>query len=209
MSQAKAIVAPASYEAWLVDLDGTLYWATGVKFAMALELMFGGLGVARRLKQFRHEHETLRAEADSPLGDPFVQQLERAAKALGVTRQALEEDVRRWMIQRPKRYLSWFRRSKLLGEIERFRAEGGRTALVSDYPATEKLEALAARDLFDVVVASGETDGPRRLKPDPDGYLRAAQALGVAPPRCLVLGDRDDADGAAARAAGMGFRLIG
>jgi HAD superfamily hydrolase (TIGR01549 family) len=113
------------------------------------------------------------------------------------------------MIERPKRYLGWFRRKELLEEIRRFRAGGGRTALVSDYPATEKLAALAAAELFDVVVASGESDGPRRLKPDPDGYLRAAQALGVAPAKCLVVGDRDDADGAAARTAGMGFRLVG
>ncbi|MCB9916751.1 MAG: HAD hydrolase-like protein, partial [Planctomycetes bacterium] len=43
----------------------------------------------------------------------------------------------------------------------------------------------------------------------PDGYLEAARRLGVAPAECLVVGDRDDADGAAARAAGMAFRRIG
>ncbi len=199
----------ATHEAWLVDLDGTLYWATGVRLAMAVELALGGLRVAKRLKRFRHEQEALRLDPDVAPGDPFALQLDRTAQALGLPREELERDVRAWMIQRPKRYLAWFRRSKLLEEIRAFRAAGGRTALVSDYPATEKLEALGARDLFDVVVASGETDGPRRLKPNPDGYLRAAQALGIAPRRCLVLGDRDDADGAAARNAGMGFRLIG
>jgi HAD superfamily hydrolase (TIGR01509 family) len=59
-----------------------------------------------------------------------------------------------------------------------------------------------------VVVASGENGGPTRLKPHPDGMLRAARALGVEPSRCLVIGDRDDADGAAARAAGMAFRRV-
>ncbi|HEV8245640.1 MAG TPA: HAD family hydrolase, partial [Polyangiaceae bacterium] len=79
---------------------------------------------------------------------------------------------------------------------------------VSDYPAQRKLAALGTPELFDVVVASGEPGGPRRLKPHPEGFLRAAEALGVAPARCLVIGDREDADGLAARAAGMGFRLM-
>ncbi len=89
-----------------------------------------------------------------------------------------------------------------------FKAKGGRTALVSDYPAQRKLDALGCRELFDVIVANGEKNGPRRLKPDPEGYLLAAKLLEVAPAVCLVIGDRDDADGAAARAAGMGFRLV-
>ena len=101
-----------------------------------------------------------------------------------------------------------FRRQALLAEIEAFRGAGGRTALVSDYPAKRKLEALGASSLFDAVVASGEPGGPRRLKPHPDGLLRAAAALEVEPSVCLVIGDREDADGEAARAAGMAFRRI-
>jgi HAD superfamily hydrolase (TIGR01549 family) len=197
------------YTAWLVDLDGTLYWAPGVKLAMALELVLFGWGAARRLRRFRHEHEALRADPAAPEGDPFMLQLDRAARALHVDRDKLERDVRSWMIARPSRYLRWFRRSALLAEIREFKANGGRTGLVSDYPAREKLGALGARELFEVVVASGESPWPRRLKPDPDGYLRAAQALGVPPANCLVIGDRRDADGEAARKAGMGFRKIG
>ncbi len=93
--------------------------------------------------------------------------------------------------------------------IRDFRGRGGRTALVSDYPARDKLRAIGSLELFEVVVASGEPGGPLRLKPDPSGMLRAAEALGVAPAECLVIGDREDADGAAARAAGMTFRRVG
>ena len=197
------------YAAWLVDLDGTLYWAPGVKLAMALELAILGLGVARRLSRFRHEHEALRRDPGAADGDPFAIQLDRAASALAIDRVSLERDVERWMIERPLRYLPWFRRSRLIAEIRAFKNAGGRTGLVSDYPARKKLGALGAGDLFEVVVASGEEAGPRRLKPDPDGYLRAARALGVPPASCLVIGDRRDADGLAAERAGMGFRKIG
>ena len=198
-----------TYDAWLVDLDGTLYWALGVKLSMAVELGLFGLHKAGRLRRFREEHERLRQDADAPLGDPFRAQLQRTATALGLPERELEADVLRWMVERPARYLRWFRRPALLAEIAAFARSGGKTALVSDYPASRKLAALGARELFEVVVASGEAGGPRRLKPDPDGYLRAASALGVRPERCLVIGDREDADGAAARAAGMAFRRVG
>jgi HAD superfamily hydrolase (TIGR01549 family) len=192
-----------------VDLDGTLYWQGGVRLFMAAELILFGLHKAARLRRFRHEHERLRTDPDAPDGDPFAEQLARAAHALRLPPAELERDVLSWMVERPARYLRWFRRQRLLAEIAAFRAAGGRTALVSDYPASRKLSALGVRDLFEVVVASGESGGPRRLKPHPDGYQRAARALGVAPERCQVVGDREDADGAAARAAGMAFRRIG
>lgn len=192
--------------AWLVDLDGTLYTPAPVKLLLAAELAFGGWGAAGVLRRFRAEHEHLRTLALE--GDPFALQLSRTAEALGRPVADVEGHVRHWMIERPGRWLAAFRRQALLDEIEAFRRSGGRTALVSDYPAKRKLESLGAAGLFDAVIASGEPGGPTRLKPHPDGYLRAAAAVEVEPSACLVIGDRDDADGAAARAAGMAFRRI-
>ena len=196
--------APA---AWLVDLDGTLYAQAPVQLAMAAELSLLGWGSLRVLRRFRREQEELR-KLDLE-GDPFTLQVERTAAALGEASSSVEASVRDWMIERPAKWLSLFRRRSLLAEIAGFRARGGRTALVSDYPARRKLAALGATALFDVVVASGEPHGPTRLKPHPNGVLSAAEALGVEPARCLVIGDRPDADGLAARAAGMAFRRVG
>ena len=113
-----------------------------------------------------------------------------------------------WMFERPLKWVGSARRQGLLDALVGYRAQGGKTALVSDYPASQKLAALGAAGLFDLVVSSGEPGGPSKLKPDPEGYLSAGSRLGIDPGRCLVIGDRDDADGAAARAAGMGFCLI-
>lgn len=199
-------MAFADADAWLLDLDGTLYAAPRVKLGMALELVFGGLGVAPVLRRFRKEHEAIR-DLDAG-GDPFRFQIERTAQALGKSPEMVEAIVREWMIRRPGKWLARAKRESLFAEIRAFRAKGGKTAVVSDYPARDKLAALGEPELFDVVVASGEPGGPPRLKPDPAGYSLAASALGVAPERCLVIGDRDDADGAAARALGAQFRLI-
>jgi HAD superfamily hydrolase (TIGR01549 family) len=193
--------------AWLVDLDGTLYHAAPVKLAMALELALFGAATAPALRRFRAEHERLRAQAEA-LGDPFAAQLAATASALGLEPAALRGRVEEWMIRRPGKWLRAARRRGLLAELAGFRARGGRTALVSDYPARAKLAALRAAPLFDAVVAAGEPGGPARLKPAPDGLLAAATLLGVDPADCLVIGDRDDADGEAARRAGMAFQRV-
>jgi HAD superfamily hydrolase (TIGR01549 family) len=191
--------------AWLVDLDGTLYHAAPVKLAMACELALAGLAVAPLLRRFRAEHERVR-EAGGADADPFARQLAAAALALEVEAATLHGVVDEWMFRRPGKWLRAARRRGLLAELHEFRAAGGKSALVSDYPARAKLEALGAAHLFDLVVASGEPGGPRRLKPSPEGYLAAATRLGVAAAECLVIGDREDADGEAARRAGMRFR---
>lgn len=196
-----------SHDAWLVDLDGTLYRARWVKLAMAAELALSGFGVIKTLRRFRHEHELLRDDMTQD-ADPFRLQVTRTATALAKDPDVVERHVREWMVRRPLKWIAKAKNRTLLEEIRAFRDGGGHTALVSDYPARDKLAALGAEALFDVVVASGEPNGPPRLKPHPGGYLEAARRLGVAPEKCLVIGDRDDADGAAARAAGMAFRRV-
>jgi len=200
---------PQRYRAWLVDLDGTLYEARWLKLAMAAELGLLGAPSWSIVRQFRREHERLRAEVYSGELTPFEEQLRRTTAALGAPPDQVRACVDEWLIRRPCKWIRAFRRQSLLAEIQAFREAGGRTAVVSDYPAKQKLEALGATSLFDAVVANGEPGGPDRLKPAPDGLLLAARRLDVTPEDCLVLGDRDDADGAAARAAGMGFRLVG
>lgn len=197
------------HDAWLVDLDGTLYAARPVKLAMLAEVALSGLAVAGLLRRFRSEHERLRQTQTRPAASPYQLQLERTAQALGVALPHVESQVREWMVERPGKWLRLFRRQALLAELEAFRTNGGRLALVSDYPALGKLRALGCAHLFDAVVANGEAGGPRWLKPHPEGYLSASERLGVPPARCLVLGDRADADGEAARRAGMPFRRIG
>lgn len=196
------------YDAYLVDLDGTLYRAPGVKLAMAAELALFGWSALETLRHFRHEHERLRETQLEAVDSPYRLQLERTAQRLELPVPVVERRVQEWMIQRPGKWLRRFRRTSLLRELQAFKAQGGALALVSDYPAAHKLEALGQRALFDVVIANGEAGGPGWLKPNPEGLLQAARQLGTDAERCLVLGDRTEVDGEAARRAGMTFRRI-
>jgi FMN phosphatase YigB (HAD superfamily) len=96
------------------------------------------------------------------------------------------------------------------GAAELLRALAGTSfpfAVYSDYPFTaERLSALG------LGTAGCTSYGPEHFgaqKPAARPFLVIAQDLGVPPARVLVIGDRDDTDGAGARAAGMGYAGTG
>lgn len=67
------------------------------------------------------------------------------------------------------------------------------------------LERLDLTNLFDVIVDGYQV---QRAKPDPEVFLRAAQALGIPPEECVVFEDAE-AGIEAARRAGMGCVGVG
>lgn len=202
------------YRAWLLDFDGTLYRAKPVQALMAMELALFGWKAVSVLRRFRKSHEQLRSgelerhPARDPAVSPFEQQVAVTAADLGRSAVEVRAIVEHWMMARPRRWIRLFQRTELIRELHEFKAAGGKLALVSDYPLLVKSQPITRTLTFDVLVANGEAGGPSRLKPAPDGYLAAAGRLGVSPEACLVIGDRRDADGKAAEAAGMHFRLV-
>jgi FMN phosphatase YigB (HAD superfamily) len=186
------------------DLDGTLYslarargpllWSTFPRW----RTLRVGLAVREELRgrRFRTGDDLLATEAQlvgerldiSPaaaraaLDDIFATRLTRVLRRIGPidgARAALDEVV----------------------------ARGIQLALVSDRGAAlAKLEALGLADLpWDVVVSADDTG---ILKPDAEVLMTTAQRLHIAPHELLHVGDRDDADGAAARAAGCAWVII-
>jgi HAD superfamily hydrolase (TIGR01549 family) len=97
---------------------------------------------------------------------------------------------------------------ELFEELTRSPRTGGpfKFAIYSDYPQTaERLQALG------LSVDTGLLFGPENFgaqKPAVRPFLSIAEALGVPPGEILVVGDREDADGAGAIAAGMDFIRI-
>jgi HAD superfamily hydrolase (TIGR01549 family) len=78
----------------------------------------------------------------------------------------------------------------------------------SDYPYTSgRLAAIGIDASLPNVIYGPEDFGAQ--KPAPRPFLTIAAALGCAPAEILVVGDRDETDGAGAAAAGMGFVKIG
>src|SRR6185503_14821678 len=129
---------------------GTLYRALPVKAAMAGELVLYGRNVVPTLQKFRSAHEILRKRGHTS-DDPYRAQIAHVAHELQMAEEAVALAVKEWMHERPGRWIRRFLRHGLIGEIRGFRERGGKTALVSDYPARTKLAGAGISDLFDHV----------------------------------------------------------
>jgi beta-phosphoglucomutase len=90
--------------------------------------------------------------------------------------------------------------------VRRLRERGVKEAVVSSAPRQNVetlLEALGLKDDFDSVVAEEDAE---RGKPDPQGYLVAAERLGEKTADCVVI---EDAPGGVEAAKRAGMRCIG
>ena len=56
-----------NFEAWLIDLDGTLYRQTPVRWLMAVELVLLAPHRIRAVQRFRQEQERMRHDQAAPV----------------------------------------------------------------------------------------------------------------------------------------------
>jgi HAD superfamily hydrolase (TIGR01549 family) len=91
--------------------------------------------------------------------------------------------------------------------LRRLRDRGLRLGIVANQPqaAHERLARAGIGDLFDYQGLSGLTT---LSKPNPRAFQAAAEALGVSPAACVMVGDRIDNDIAPAKALGMATILL-
>ncbi len=201
------------------DVDGTLYHAGRLRWLMAAWLAVHALGqaslaVPRRLAAFRHLREALgeataRAWAQEPPGrapDFRVLQYRLAARRSGCSPAEMEALVEDWMEQRPLRLMRACRRRRVVELFDALHRLGKRVAVLSDYPPQAKLQALELE--ADLVLWAGDAC-VGRLKPDPRGLQQLMSRAGVAASRTVMIGDRDERDGMAARLAGTHAVILG
>lgn len=185
------------------DIDGTLTDAHGLRWPMFFRNVFR----LRALRVGMQVREELR-------GTPFAsgdalraQEAEMVADRLDVdaaaARALLDDMFDRSLVaslraRKPD--------GRLRAALEPLVSAGLALGVVSDRRVDEKLAALGIGDLPFVARISADDTG--RLKPDPETVRAAARVFGVEPCEIAHVGDRDDADGAAARAAGAAFFFV-
>ena len=190
----------------LFDLDGTLYRQRSMRIRMAVELAaflvsrpLQGPKVASVLAEYRRAQERLRSDSDN--GHP-LRQAELTASRAGVSVSFVEGLVDEWMIERPLKHLP---RCQVHGVAELLSFLNVRqvpTGVLSDYPATRKLEALGIAARFSLVFCAADPE-IGAFKPHPRGFLAAAERWQLDPENILYVGDREDVDATGAAAAGM------
>ena len=113
------------------------------------------------------------------------------------------EIIRKWMVERPLPFLRRFRDIRLLSLLENYRILGIKQIVYSDYPVTDKLEAIGfAPD------AAYSADNVGCLKPSPDGLLYILKENGLSAENCLFIGDKFEKDGKCAKSIGMDYYIL-
>lgn len=206
------VSAPNNIDAIILDVDGTLYRPGPVRRRIAL-LLAGAclthpLRTPRAIRAIRAFRGSLEALRGVPGTDHPAEQLRRTVERTGMSQARVRCLVAEWMFERPLDLIGGFPRNGLHRFLRLALQRGVRLGAFSEYPCEGKLASLGVREPFSAVVSSFDPE-VRRFKPDPAGFLHTARLLESRTETTLVIGDRDDADGAGARAAGMAFIRIG
>lgn len=200
-------------KAFIFDVDGTLYDHDGLRRKLVRSIFFDTLRRPAAWAKVWRERNAVNLfrsmrETSEILDHPNIasRQYIVPAKHLGMQPTELREIISRYMFSLPCTFLKEFRRPFLTELFDILGQVGIMTAVFSDYPADEKLQAL---DIEVDIVVDGTMPEVDALKPRPEGLLVTCELLGLEPEECVFIGDRDDKDGECARRAGMPYLLIG
>ena len=184
------------------DVDGTLYDQRRLRLLMARDIFFhllasGDLRCVRLLRTYRHLREHL-AEKETARFEQVL--LEKTVTACGCSPAVVQQTVFTWMEQRPLPYLTRCRFPGIEAVFAGLRYRGIAIGIYSDYPAQAKLDAMGLH--ADYVVCAPD-EGVGYLKPHPRGLQVLLERAKIAPENTLLVGDRTERDGEAARRAGV------
>ena len=195
-------------KAIIFDLDGTLYNFKWLPFRLMWSLPTDIL----RIKADRTVRKSLKG-CDFATPEAYLAEY---AQRMAEKTDFKSQDALNWYTNRYmgtmcfllKRYYS--QRPQLAEVFARLHQQKIKIAVFSDYPRVhQRIRALDFSDETMTTISgifSAQDFGSQ--KPAPRPFLEIAANLGVTPNQCLVVGDRDLADGAGARETGMGFIQI-
>ncbi|MBY5402362.1 HAD family hydrolase [Rhizobium leguminosarum] len=182
--------------------SGTLYNQRRLRLRMAGELLAdavarGSLINLRVLRAYRFLHEAI---GEEEIDDFQTSLMARIVARTGQPAEKIEAVVSEWIGRRPLAYIASCRYDGLLELFAGLRRQNKAIGIYSDYPADEKLQRMTLS--ADYVLAASDP-GVGILKPHPRGLQMLMQRAGVGPAQTVLIGDRPERDGLAARRAGV------
>ena len=193
------------YDLYVFDLDGTLYDQPKLRLTMAMRLM-GYYALhpfkAKDLMILQHFRKVKDSWTDSSSEEDIIRKVSEDKKS---DVKHVSDTVRRWIYDDPLKILERSKDKRLIGWIDKLRAEGKKVFILSDYPAKDKLRALCVS-----VDGMYDPDDKRidALKPSPKGLEVIMSDTGSSPEDILMIGDRQEKDGMCALAAGVDCLIL-
>lgn len=184
------------------DLDGTLYDQRRLRLRVLLRLVGDAvsslsLETIRILREFRRCREEL---GESLACDFVTLQYQSVANRTGHPPDYVRSIVEEWMERRPLDVLRNCRYPGIAQLFAGLSAKGKTIAVLSDYPAREKLRVLGLS--ADLVVYAGDPD-VGFLKPHPAGLQNVLSKTKIPAQDAIMIGDRVDRDWEVAQRHGM------
>jgi putative hydrolase of the HAD superfamily len=191
----------------ILDVDGTLYEQRKLRLRMLGEILrytafsMKGLTAIKVINRFRKNREDL---ARSQIRDASCLQFSLVANELDLPTELVVSIVDEWITRRPLKYLRTLRRAGVAEFVSEMQSRNIRIGVLSDYDAAPKLAALELR--ADATFHSLQ-DSQGYLKPHPFGLEAILRRLDLNAGDCVMIGDREDHDGACSAALGVPFLL--
>lgn len=184
------------------DVDGTLYRQDILRRRMVRQLLLHSIvrvdpKPLRILLLYRQIREALAVAETEGFAQVLVAE---TAREVGCAHSVVNDVVSEWIHRRPLRHLASCRYPFLQELFLAIKRKKKIIGILSDYPAIDKMQALSLEP--DYIVTSHDED-VGMLKPHPRGIEVLMRTAGVKASGTVLIGDRIDRDGAAARRAGV------
>lgn len=190
------------YDLYVFDVDGTLYFQQKLRIIMAGRLLSYYICHINRIKDLFiiKDFRSLRDKAEST-----EKLYELTAEKNHVKADRVKDVIKKWIYDNPLDAVSKTRDAKLLEIIEKLKDSGKTVAIWSDYAADDKLNALGLECQY---VYTAEDERVGELKPSPKGLNLIMNDLSVTADKTIMVGDRMEKDGEAAKAAGCDYLIL-
>jgi HAD superfamily hydrolase (TIGR01549 family) len=197
-----------NYRLFIFDLDGTLYDQKPLRSKITSTLLFRFLTFRIKyielkiISEFRKQRELHKGVYSPTL---ITDQYKWCADILKISDVKVKQVVEFYMYIFPLRFLKRYMYKGAYELLEYLYKEGIKTAVYSDFPVDEKLEAMKIK--ADKTLYSAN-EPVCCMKPTKTGLYYLCSHFNISLENTIYIGDRDDTDGESARMAGVKFILL-
>ncbi|MEO6693945.1 MAG: HAD family hydrolase [Ignavibacteria bacterium] len=201
-------------KAVLFDVDGTLYNQNKLRVIIAITVIlsciifpFTAIRKLKVIKHYRMSQETLR-QNDNLCSDLGAEQIRLTAEKTGIDVEKVKMIVSKWFEEVPLIFLPLCKKKDLYKTFKNLFLQNIQLGLFSDYPSQNKAKALKLDAFITSYVCSTDPD-VGKFKPDPKGFIKSSEKMGIPVINFLYVGDRAEVDVVGANLSGMDAVLIG